>query len=176
MLTQYQDLSPLPKSLFSDQKRSAVSRIVRAESTDARMIILTQRPFILILFPTPSLSASEPGPEGSQSGGSEFWRNPQFVIKVRDAEAELLIELTQKTSRHYNLIGFHVFQVPTSRPTLRQSRWQAPYTGGQGGHGPRNLRSRFAHKGDPYDFGEILRLGGLAPPVVENWALAPSRR
>ena len=43
----------------------------------------------------------------------------------------------------------------------------------------RNLRSRFAHKGDPYDFGRILRFGGLGPlpsskigpwppPVVES--------
>ena len=29
---------------------------------------------------------------------------------------------------------------------------------------PEILRSRFAHKGDPYDFGGILRFGGLGPP------------
>ena len=39
--------------------------------------------------------------------------------------------------------------------------------------GGRNLRFRFSHKGDPYDFGEILRFGDLGPPVVENWALPP---
>ena len=49
-----------------------------------------------------------------------------------------------------------------------------PYTGGAGGPcPPRNLRSRFSHKGDPYDFGEILKFGGLGPPVIENWALPP---
>ena len=49
--------------------------------------------------------------------------------------------------------------------------------GGAGGHAPlRNLRYRFSHKGDPYsyDFGEILKFGGLCSPAVgENWALPP---
>ena len=53
-----------------------------------------------------------------------------------------------------------------SRPIYRGGPWPPS----------RNLRSRFAHKGDPYDFGGTLRFGGLAPPVVENWTLAPSRR
>ena len=29
-------------------------------------------------------------------------------------------------------------------------------------------------KGDPYDFGEILKFGALPTPVAENWALPPS--
>ena len=60
-----------------------------------------------------------------------------------------------------------------SKATVLQAS-SGPYTGGAGGpRPPRNLRSRFLHKGDPYDFGEILRFGGLGPPVVENWALPP---
>ena len=53
---------------------------------------------------------------------------------------------------------------------------QARIQWGQGGHAPPpEIGGPGSHiRGDPYDFGEIFRFGGLAPPpVVENWALAP---
>ena len=55
-------------------------------------------------------------------------------------------------------------------------RWRAgPYTGGaRGGHAPpRNLRSGFHIRGDPYDFGGILRFGDLGPPRRRKLGLGP---